>query len=119
METELTWTYSSANLTDFSHVFNTLTEPTVIEQAFKWTSVEIGRILQIIIRPILIVVGTTGNCLTFYIMRRSSLKDVSSCFYMSLLALADTSESSSCLGKRYIESVPFFLESTFFCLCNL
>ena len=87
MDTVLTWTYSS---TDSTELYNTHTGSTFVEQEFKWTSVEIGRILQVIIRPILIVIGTTGNSLTFYIMRRSSLKDVSSCFYMSLLALADT-----------------------------
>ena len=62
----------------------------VVAPSFKWTSGEIARLIQIIVRPILIIIGTAGNGLTFYIMRRSSLKDVSSCFYMSLLALADT-----------------------------
>ena len=64
----------------------------IVEDKFKWTSEEIARLIHIIIRPILIVIGTIGNCLSFYIMRRTSLKDVSSCFYMSLLALADTSK---------------------------
>ena len=67
---------------------NTISIP--VEEKFKWTSAEIGRWIHIIVRPILIVMGTIGNCLSFYIMRRTSLKDVSSCFYMSLLALADT-----------------------------
>ena len=62
----------------------------IVEEKFKWTSEEIARLIHIIIRPILIVIGTIGNCLSFYIMRRTSLKDVSSCFYMSLLAVADT-----------------------------
>ena len=64
----------------------------IVEERFKWTSEEIARLIHIIVRPILIVAGTNGNCLSFYIMRRTSLKDVSSCFYMSLLALADTSK---------------------------
>ena len=64
----------------------------IVEENFKWTSEEIARLIHIIVRPILIVAGTNGNCLSFYIMRRTSLKDVSSCFYMSLLALADTSK---------------------------
>ena len=62
----------------------------VVPEIFKWTKEEIIRWIHIIVRPILIVIGTTGNCLSFYIMRRTSLRDVSSCFYMSLLALADT-----------------------------
>ena len=36
------------------------------------------------------VVGGFGNILTFIVMQRGSLKDVSTCFYMSILALADT-----------------------------
>ena len=72
-------------------LLNTTTS-TYFQETFKWTSEEIIRIIHIIVRPILIVAGTTGNCLSFYIMRRTSLKEVSSCFYMSLLALADTSK---------------------------
>ena len=51
---------------------------------------EITRMIHVIVRPLLIVCGTIGNMLSFYIMRRGSLKEVSTCFYMSILALADT-----------------------------
>ena len=50
----------------------------------------ITRMVQLIVRPILIVFGTIGNFLSFYIMRKGSLKKVSTCYYMSILALADT-----------------------------
>ena len=36
------------------------------------------------------VLGGFGNILTFIVMRRGSLQEVSTCFYMSILALADT-----------------------------
>ena len=49
--------------------------------------------LNLVIRPVLIVFGTIGNGLSFYIMRQGSLKKISTCFYLSLLALADTSKS--------------------------
>ena len=89
MEIELNWNDSSADLT----VFNNNSD-----YEYEWTSTdEIARMLQIIIRPILLVIGTTGNGLTFFIMRRTTLKDVSSCFYMSILALADTSKCL-CVG---------------------
>ena len=65
---------------------------TSVEETYKWTDKEIARWINIIVRPILIVIGTTGNCLSFYIMRRTLLKKVSSCFYMSVLAVADTSK---------------------------
>ena len=51
-----------------------------------------SRTMNLIIRPILIVFGTIGNLLSFYVMRKGSLKKVSTCFYMSTLALADTSQ---------------------------
>ena len=95
MGTELSWNYSSTDHTGFSLLTNTSTEYTDVGESLKWTSTEIATLIQIIIRPILFLVGTTGNCLTFYIMRRTSLNDVSSCFYMSVLALADTSKSCS------------------------
>ena len=66
------------------------TNPTVGKETFKWTDAEIARLIQIIIRPILVIFGTMGNVLTVYIMRATSLKKVSSCFYMFLLALADS-----------------------------
>ena len=53
---------------------------------------ELERILHITIRPVLILFGTIGNGLSFYIMRQGSLKKMSTCFYLSILALADTSK---------------------------
>ena len=41
---------------------------------------------------LIIVFGTIGHILTFIIMRKGSLKDVSTCFYMSILAVADLGE---------------------------
>ena len=51
---------------------------------------KIARLIQIVVRPILVVSGSVGNILTFYIMRTTSMKNVSSFFYMSVLALADS-----------------------------
>ena len=36
------------------------------------------------------IFGGFGNILTFIVMQRGSLQNVSTCFYMSMLALADT-----------------------------
>ena len=78
---------------DIAEYFNSseMTElPRDENETSQWFSEEITRLIQLITRPILIIVGSIGNGLTFYIMRRTSLKDVSSCFYMAVLALADT-----------------------------
>ena len=53
---------------------------------------ELARILSLVIRPVLILFGTIGNDLSFYIMRQGSLKKMSTCFYLSILAIADTSK---------------------------
>ena len=85
METEVILKFSSTDITKFSNFSDTTTKSTSVEETFKWRTAEIARLIQIIIRQILILVGTLGNCLSFYVMRRTSLKHVKSCFYMSLL----------------------------------
>ena len=88
MGTELNFSYSGANLTELSKLSGVTTEPSFFEGNL---SSEIVRLIHLIVRPILIIGGTAGNVLTLYITRRPSLKNVSTCFYMFLLALADTS----------------------------
>ena len=81
------------SLVDSFYILNSTINTTTSSLAEeKWSKDEIARWIHIIVRPVLIVFGTIANCLSFYVMRRTSLKDVSSCFYMSLLALADTSK---------------------------
>ena len=82
--------YSGSGLEELLNSSNTTTEVMPDEETFKWTNAEIARLIQIIFRPILVIVGTVGNGLTIYIMRKTSLKHLSSCFYMVVLALADS-----------------------------
>ena len=60
-------------------------------------SKEIANMIKLIGYPLIIIFGTIGNMLSFYIMQRGSLKDVSTCFYMSVLAVADTSKLHYCI----------------------
>ena len=94
--------YSGTGLEGFLNSSNTTTEPISVAGTFQWTDAEIARLIQIIFRPILIIVGTIGNGLTIYIMRKSSLKHLSCCFYMVVLALADSSKFSLILFSKYI-----------------
>ena len=64
----------------------------VIPNAEDVVDEEIARLLEVFIRPVLVILGTYGNAVSFYIMRRGSLKKVSTCFYMAMLAIADTRE---------------------------
>ena len=85
MESEITFTYSATYFTRYSN-----SSEVPAKEACEWTNAEIARFLQIVVRPILLIFGTVGNCVTVYIMRTTSLKKISSCFYIFLLALADT-----------------------------
>lgn len=82
----------NATMTAFTTVVDFLENITSLEENSVNSDgqEEVGRLIQVISRPILIVFGTVGNLLAFYIMRRGSLKNVSTCFYMAMLALADT-----------------------------
>ena len=70
--------------------FNTTVAYDVNGSIHQWNTAEIERLIQLIVRPIYVLFGTVGNILSFYIMRRGSLGNLSTCFYMSMLALADT-----------------------------
>ena len=80
MATEEPFNYTETSLGNFFNLSNTATEATSVNETFKWTSAEIARLIQIIFRPILITVGTVGNVLAIYIMRKTSLKHFSCCF---------------------------------------
>ena len=92
MESELILSNFSTDFTGFLNLSHTSTESTSPQDMTKWTSEEIARMIQVVVRPILIFIGTFGNGLTFHIMRRTPLMNMSSCFYMTVLALADTSK---------------------------
>ena len=69
------------------------------------SSEEIARLIQLIVRPILVLFGTVGNILSFYIMRSGSLGNLSTCFYMSVLALVDTGERIFGLIKDHLSTL--------------
>ena len=92
METEAVYNYTGTIIAENFNSSNTTTESTSVDKTFKWSDAEITRLIQIVFRPILIILGTVGNGLTIYIMRRTSLKHLSTCFYLFILAVADSSE---------------------------
>ena len=88
--------YNACNVSNISEI--NVTEIDDSTESTTWDNKEIARIIHVIVRPTLIIFGTVGNIPSFYIMRRSSLKHLSTCFYMAILALADT-------GKRVSISI--------------
>ena len=87
--------YNAFNVSNISEINVTETDDST--ESTTWDNKEIARIIHVIVRPTLIIIifGTVGNIPSFYIMRRSSLKHLSTCFYMAILALADTGEQFS------------------------
>ena len=78
----------------------TVTEESVTEDQAKLAEIarqmqlwEIVVLMQVYRHPPIIVLGTLGNVLAFIVMRRGSMRHVSTCFYMAILALADTGNS--------------------------
>ena len=84
LSTTTSFTFNTSNN---ESLHNSTTEPTVTKDD---SAHEIRRMMSLITYPILIIFGTFGNLLSFYVMRKGSLKEVSTCFYMSILALTDT-----------------------------
>ena len=51
---------------------------------------EMAKIIILSTCPVIFGIGTIGNSLSFIMMQRGSLKHSSTCFYMAMLAVADT-----------------------------
>ena len=95
---------SSSNVSSSQNVSSIFNEsPNYKERVNFHNYEETTRLMQVYIRPIIIIGGTVGNLLAFYVMQRGSMKKVSTCFYMAILALADT-------GKYLIVLQIFFLK---------
>ena len=92
MDAEVTSIYSVTDSLEYLNSSEINTQSIFVKETDQWTDAEIARFIHITVRPILLVFGSAGNCFSFYIMRRTSLKNISSCFYMAVLALADTSK---------------------------
>ena len=61
-----------------------------IENEYKQLYINIEWWMTTVSHLVLPILGGFGNILTFMVMRRRSVKEVSTCFYMSMLALVDT-----------------------------
>ena len=66
------------------------TEAVDLKDDYKQLYIDIERWINDISFIAIPVFGGFGNILTFIVMQRGSLKEVSTCFYVSMLALADT-----------------------------
>ena len=65
---------------------------------------EMGRLITVILFPVIVVLGTIGNLLTFIVMRRGSLKHSSTSFYMAVLALSDSSKYFTLFNQTYLDN---------------
>ena len=77
------------NISEDTENFSIVSNESHRVKAYEFTYLFLVYAVGIII---ITIFGTIGNILSFIVMRRGSMKDVSTCFYMSILALADTGE---------------------------
>ena len=54
-----------------------------------------ARLIEMIVSPVILTFGSIGNIMSFVILRSGDLKKISTCFYMSVLAVIDTGRSLS------------------------
>ena len=83
---------AALNFTTDDYLSTTLQAANEVQNRDRTLYPEAARYLNIIVRPILLVMGTFGNCISFYIMVRGSLRTIPTCFYLALLSVADTGE---------------------------
>ena len=88
---------SLSSRTEYLKFLTTLTEVNLssstdadTEDYFYDDDFETAKIVILSTFPVIFVIGTIGNLLTFIVMQRGSLKHSSTCFYMVMLAVADT-----------------------------
>ena len=101
------------NTRDISSMQNTTTEASDVEKLdlhddYKQLYLDIEWWIYVIAYITLPVVGGFGNILTFIVMQRGSLKEVSTCFYMSILAVADTGKSKATDTDNYKKVLTYF-----------
>ena len=92
METEVTFNHSGIDFGEFLNSSNITTEPTSVEESFKWTKQEIVRLIQIIFRPIFIIVGTIGNWFDNLYYEKNFIEVFINLFLHGCFALADSSK---------------------------
>ena len=102
------------NTSDIFSTSNTTTEAAAVDVRDSydqfWLDLEwwVSQTLTNFALPIL---GGIGNILTIIVMQRGSLKDVSTCFYMSVLAVADTGKYITEVIRKYLFLLLFFKQS--------
>ena len=77
----------------FNNVTNMINERSRNFVIIETNEDKIGRWIQIIFGGVIIIVGTIGNSISLLILRSGDLKKLSTCFYMTMLAVFDLGRS--------------------------
>ena len=73
------------------------------ENSWYDEELDTGKLVILSMFSVILFIGTIGNSLTFMVMQRGTLKHSSTCFYMAMLAVADTCKSN------YIWNITFIV----------
>lgn len=95
--------YSQGNQSFFETATTTAGNPIApFKKPQEYIEWEAARKLIIWVAPLLLVIGASGNGLSFFILRSCSFRKCSIAFTLSALALVDTSVLFTTLGRQWI-----------------
>ena len=75
-------------------------EPTVSNAVNETRSLNRTETIIAVVMGLIIIFGSIGNILSFLVLRRGELKKLSTCFYMTALAVADTGKARNFFGTH-------------------
>ena len=70
----------------------------------KYESFRVKKFISVYISPVILIVGTTGNIISFFILRKNMFR-ISTYFYLAILALADLIVLQFGLLREWIEQI--------------
>ena len=91
----------------------------IMADAMKTLMVKVGFAIQIYYGPALSVIGILGNILCFLVMFQRHNRRISTCFYMGVLAIADSLPLGVSLGFYMTDRVFILKESVLHCQLSL
>ena len=94
---------ANSNITNFMQWSPTENTSKALEEYVQY---KIGKYIWIYISPILIIIGTFGNCLSIVVLLRKSMRASTTMFYLAVLSFGDLFTLYTGLLRYWIRSLP-------------
>ena len=95
---------AGSNVTDFLEL--STKENTTANDLDEYVQYKIGKYIWIYISPILIIIGTFGNCLSIVVLLRKSMRTSTTMFYLAVLSFGDLFTLYTGLLRYWIRNLP-------------